>query len=646
MQELESHLAPKDRPRAIAPQQYAVCGMGGVGKTELVVEWFYRHTDRFKAAFWVDAAEPSQLASNYSRIASTLMIQPPGQTDDLVANREIAKAWFANATVPWLVVFDNADSIVFLADYWPCGPTGSVLVTSRDPLAKTIRSFTMPGLDLEPFPEDEASEFVRRVTNCDPTETERQASIEMARELGCLPLAIIHMAGVIRRRHWSLQEFMENYQARYQSFRKAPNNSQLRRYGSNLATAWKFDDLDVDSLRLLRLLSMLSPDRIGEGLLHRRPRDDGLGYAGLFSDEDQFEDAKGVLLSSSVIKRHKIRRELSIHRVIAQEVRACMSADALYDSFCIAVAIICEAWPFNHALEKRHSTSRWSKCEEIFPHLEHIHKLYGIYRADWTDSKCSIELVRLFQEGGAYLHERGFSFRGKPYLELALELYGKAAQKSTDHTEVLSDIYYTLGAVANEINDGPGCLHNNIILLEMRRGISAERGKPDVRLAAAHSQIGIAYMMTGKLALATEYFKQSIEIFKSLDEFHVDMLGFPAANLGLSYWMQGQLDEAEEIFANALGDREKEYGKMDKVSYKTGRILHGYGNVKASKAEAARLAGDAERYKLLMGESQTLHEAALAQFESTLGGYHHRVADMCHKIAGHRIMDGDDQAAQ
>lgn len=46
-------------------------------------------------------------------------------------------------------------------------------------------------------------------------------------------------------------------------------------------------------------------------------------------------------------------------------------------------------------------------------------------------------------------------------------------------------------------------------------------------------------MIIGKLALATEYFKTSVEMFKSLEDFHVDMLGFPIANLGLAYWIQG-----------------------------------------------------------------------------------------------------------
>ncbi|KAI9154910.1 Regulatory protein AfsR [Paramyrothecium foliicola] len=633
LKKLDRHLLTSNCSGAPNSRHFAVCGMAGVGKTELTVEWFYRNMTRFPAMFWIDAAEPSQLASNYAKIVQVLKIRPPEQAEDLVANREIAKTWFANATDPWLLVFDNADNLDLLADYWPYGGAGSILVTSRDPFAKAFRSFTMPGIDLEPFTESDASEFIRRVTGCDTSNAEHQASLDMARELGCLPLAIVQMAGVIRRREWSLQQFLENYHTLYHALRRM-DNPQLHRYGQPLATAWNFDDLPSSASQLLKLLSMLSPDRIPESLFVSPSASNDKAL--LFADLTGFEEAKDALLSCSAVKRNKITRELSIHRIVAQECRACMSPDTLYDNFYLAVDVLSAAWPFNDKLESRHSTIRWSKCEALFPHVEHVHKLYSMRKRDWVSHDHAMSLVRLFQDGGAYLHERGFSFQGKPYLEHALELFGKVQQKPSNHEEILSDIYYTLGAIANEINDGPGCLANNLILLQMRKQSSEDNGKPDVRLAAAHSQIGIAYMMMGKLALATEYFKQSLEIFKGLEDFHVDMLGFPAANLGLSYWLQGQLGDAEEVFATTLKEREAV----------TGRILHGYGNVKASQAEVTKRKGDVVEYQRLMKESFALHQASLTQLESTLGEYHHRVADLCHKIAGHYMAANQHDLAQ
>lgn len=71
---------------------------------------------------------------------------------------------------------------------------------------------------------------------------------------------------------------------------------------------------------------------------------------------------------------------------------------------------------------------------------------------------------------------------------------------------------------------------------------------------------------------------------------------------------------------------------------RTGRILYGYGNVKASQAEAARTNGDIATYYKYMSESKQLHNAALAQLDSTVGEHHHRVADACHKLAGHSML--------
>lgn len=79
---------------------------------------------------------------------------------------------------------------------------------------------------------------------------------------------------------------------------------------------------------------------------------------------------------------------------------------------------------------------------------------------------------------------------------------------------------------------------------------------------------------------------------------------------------------------------------------RTGRILHGYGNVKQSKAELSKFKGDNATYATLMDASHDLHQAALAQLESTLGAYHHRVADLCHRMAVHMITRGEHESAQ
>lgn len=158
--------------------------------------------------------------------------------------------------------------------------------------------------------------------------------------------------------------------------------------------------------------------------------------------------------------------------------------------------------------------------------------------------------------------------RSKVYLGNALELVGAQPDQVKGRGEVLRDLYYTLAAVASETNDAAGCMSNAALAFQMGEAEVKERGNPDARFAAANNQMGVACAMAAQLPQATEHFKRSVSLHKGLADFQVDMLALPMANLGLVYWMQGQLADAEETFAAALADRQTAFGETDKVSPK------------------------------------------------------------------------------
>lgn len=128
-------------------------------------------------------------------------------------------------------------------------------------------------------------------------------------------------------------------------------------------------------------------------------------------------------------------------------------------------------------------------------------------------------------------------------------------------------MHLTMGALSNETNDAQSCLEHNIFCLAIRKDEAAKHGKPGLRLVFAHSQMGIAYMMVRKFALANEYFKQSVALLKSI-EVDPDEFGFPVCNLGLAYWIQGDLDAADKALTELRDQRERLHGRLDTVSYK------------------------------------------------------------------------------
>jgi hypothetical protein len=52
----------------------AISGLGGVGKTQLAVEYACRHAADYQAVRWLRAEEPITLASDYASLAAALSL--------------------------------------------------------------------------------------------------------------------------------------------------------------------------------------------------------------------------------------------------------------------------------------------------------------------------------------------------------------------------------------------------------------------------------------------------------------------------------------------------------------------------------------------------------------------------------------------
>lgn len=163
-------------------------------------------------------------------------------------------------------------------------------------------------------------------------------------------------------------------------------------------------------------------------------------------------------------------------------------------------------------------------------------------------------------------HERGNSHDIKPLLTLALDICTQNPSQETG--QLLSDIHYGLSAVANETNDGEACLRHTKVLLKMRLQAFEESAIPDLRLAVAHNEIGIAWVMTGEYDNAIAAFKSSIQVYRGLEEYWLSMDTNPLTNIGFTYWVKEDLVEASAIFEQLLRDRVSKFGVNDTESYR------------------------------------------------------------------------------
>lgn len=165
-----------------------------------------------------------------------------------------------------------------------------------------------------------------------------------------------------------------------------------------------------------------------------------------------------------------------------------------------------------------------------------------------------------------YQHERGASHNIKAMLKLALTITTK--RKTIENADLESDIRYSLGAVANETNDGPSCLEHNRIFLEIQLEATKNTGKFDERLPRAHNQLGTGWMMAVEYVKAEKAFSTAASLYEQLPEYNKGLRSIPLANLGLAYWLQGRLEIASQVLLAGLKDREELYGCMDKHSFR------------------------------------------------------------------------------
>src|SRR5258708_29219805 len=107
----------------------AISGLGGVGKTQLALEYAYRYASEYERVFWLRAEVPATLASEYAGIAAKLKLPEK----DLANQSEIVAAvreWLAHPS-GWLLVLAHAKQPQKSPPFIPRPNTGPITITSR-----------------------------------------------------------------------------------------------------------------------------------------------------------------------------------------------------------------------------------------------------------------------------------------------------------------------------------------------------------------------------------------------------------------------------------------------------------------------------------------------------------------------------------
>jgi hypothetical protein len=111
-------------------------GMGGIGKTQLAINYAKRYRTSYSSVFWLNATSESTLNSSLRDMANRIL--PPetvGKLDDDQLRIQVSN-WLSELdNTRWLLILDNYDDPhqYNLTKYYPSVAHGSIIITTRQP---------------------------------------------------------------------------------------------------------------------------------------------------------------------------------------------------------------------------------------------------------------------------------------------------------------------------------------------------------------------------------------------------------------------------------------------------------------------------------------------------------------------------------
>lgn len=251
-------------------QPVAVCGLGGIGKTQTAVEYTYLYRAEYEFIFWVKADSEDSIISGYVGIAKLLNLPVKNDSDQ----KNIVSAvlnWFRTHE-SWLLVFDNADEISFVKNYLPPDPKGHILLTSRIRVFDSLEITRLVEMD-EMSPKEAKSFLFKKTMRTDLQQSEIEALEKLVHELGYLPLALEQAGAYIYANNSSFKDYLVSYNKRGLKLLEK-STIDKNKYPESISTTWlmNFEEIRKKSevsVDILFASAFLNPYQIPDEIFYK-----------------------------------------------------------------------------------------------------------------------------------------------------------------------------------------------------------------------------------------------------------------------------------------------------------------------------------------------------------------------------------------
>lgn len=497
---LHLHTGLSHQDATLGPKAYALSGLGGIGKTQIAIEYAYRYFQEYTAVFWVDARTYGTILSSFASIANLLHLPEKLERDERLIVAAITR-WLSSHR-DWLFIVDNIEDVALVKRFLPAAPGGSLLLTTnRQALGTLAHSIEVPPMSLE-----ESTTFLLRRAKWiapphreeEPTPSVSAAARTLAETLGGLPLALDQAGAYIEETQCHPLDYLSFFRSR--PIHLLQQRSKHMDHPLSVAKTFvlAFEQVKLANpfaADLLTFCSFLAADAIPEKLITTDASLPGSTLTLLASDVASFHMALKDLLAYSLLSYNPRTRTLAVHRLVQSVLKAQLDESEQRCWAERAVQTVYRTLPATHEatwLEYQYYIPQISVCADL---IDEYHLLLP-------------EAVHLLNLAGYHLYKRARYGQAEMFYQRALEIceqvYGSEHAGIAQTLNNLALLYYMLGRFVDAER-----------LFLRSQAVREHAGKPEYsEIADTLNFLGSLYRLQGRSEEADAAYQRALVLYR------------------------------------------------------------------------------------------------------------------------------------